>query len=371
MPDPLAQAQELYERLDANARKAVPGEPVVPDSVEAMVEVGLHAVMVPESLGGAELPIVDCIDVFAEVARADGSTGWCLMANAATIAFFGAWAGDDFVEALFAEGVPLAAGQLAPNGVAVPDGDGYRLTGDYQFGSGINHSSWVGAGVLTQEDDSRYLVALLPREQAELRGGWDVLGLEATASWDYHVEGAWVPVDATFDFFDPGEHRGGPGYELGVFGLTSAGHAGFALGVTARALEELARIGATKTRMGASGALRDSERFLIALADLDARARSAASWVRESFARAERTAVETGQVDTAELALARQATVHATHEGAAVVREAYLLAGTDALRAGPLQRCFRDLHAGTQHFFAGDFARLDAGRALLAAAEQD
>jgi hypothetical protein len=29
--------------------------------------------------GGAELPLLDALDVFAEVARADGSAGWCLM----------------------------------------------------------------------------------------------------------------------------------------------------------------------------------------------------------------------------------------------------------------------------------------------------
>jgi hypothetical protein len=66
------------------------------------------------------------------------------------------------------------------------------------------------------------------------------------------------------------------------------------------------------------------------------------------------------------VALARQSTVFATQDGAAVVRDAYLLAGTDALRDGPLQRCFRDIHAGTQHFFAGDFATIEAGKALLA-----
>src|SRR5690606_23184855 len=89
------------------------------------------------------------------------------------------------------------------------------------------------------------------------------------------------------------------------------------------------------------------------------------AWVREAFGTAERTALATGSADPSELALARQATVHATQDGAAVVRDAYLLAGTDALRAGPLQRCFRDMHAASQHFFAGEFSSLDAGRALL------
>jgi alkylation response protein AidB-like acyl-CoA dehydrogenase len=154
-------------------------------------------------------------------------------------------------------------------------------------------------------------------------------------------------------------------YELGVLGLTSAGHAGFAIGVVRRALDELREIARTKERMGASAPLRDKESFIIALANLESRARSAAAWVFDCFNGAERTAVRTGKADPTELALARQSTVHATQDGAAVVRDAYLLAGTDALRAGPLQRCFRDMHAATQHFFAGEFSSLDAGRALL------
>jgi alkylation response protein AidB-like acyl-CoA dehydrogenase len=158
-------------------------------------------------------------------------------------------------------------------------------------------------------------------------------------------------------------------YELGVMGLTSAGHAGFALGVVRRALDELTAIARAKQRMGSSASLRDSERFLIELANLESRARSAASWVRERFAVAEATALETGAADPTEVLLARQATVHATQDGADVVRRAYLLAGTDALRDGPLQTCFRDIHAGSQHFFAGELASIELGRALLAAEE--
>jgi alkylation response protein AidB-like acyl-CoA dehydrogenase len=287
------------------------------------------------------------------------------MANAATIAFFGAWGGDDFAHDLFADGVPLAAGQFAPNGMAEPEGDGYRITGDYNFGSGVNHSDWIGAGVLTTDDPSRLLMALLPRSAVTMQDGWDVLGLEATASWDYTIREIWVPDGATFDFFAPVQRRGGRVYELGVLGLTSAGHAGVAIGVVRRALDELRHIATTKSRMGASAPLKDKESFILALSSLESRARSAACWVRDTFATAEDTALRTGRADPTEVALARQSTVHATQDGAAVVRDAYLLAGTDALRAGPLQRCFRDMHAASQHFFAGEFASLEAGRALL------
>jgi alkylation response protein AidB-like acyl-CoA dehydrogenase len=355
----------LYSLIDENAQQAPPTAPVSQASVDALTNTGLHAVMVPTAVGGGEAPIVECIDAVAEISRADGSTGWCLMANIATIAFFGAWAGDDFARELFADGVPLAAGQFAPNGTAEPDDGGFRISGDYNFGSGVNHSSWIGAGVLTTEDESRLLMALVPRSAATMQDGWDVLGLEATASWDYTIRDTWAPEGATFDFFAPVQHRGGPIYQLGVLGLTSAGHAGVALGVVRRALDELRHIATTKARMGASAPLREKEGFLLALTTLESRARSAAGWVRDTFATAEATAIRTGEANPKEVALARQSTVFATQDGADVVREAYLLAGTDALRRGPLQRCFRDMHATTQHFFAGEFATLEAGRALL------
>ncbi len=273
---PVEAAKDLYDLVDRNARAARPTDPVPDATVTALFDAGLHTMLVPREAGGSETPIVECIDAVAEISRADGSAGWCLMANAATIAFFGAWAGDDFAEELFADGVPLAAGQFAPNGVATPDDGGYRITGDYHFGSGVNHSTWIGAGVLTAEDDSRLLMALLPRAEVTMQGGWDVLGLEATASWDYSIRDAWVPEGATFDFFAPVQRRGGAMYQMGVLGLTSAGHAGVAIGVVRRALDELRLIATTKARMGASAPLRDKEGFLLALASLESRARAAA-----------------------------------------------------------------------------------------------
>ena len=361
-------ARDLFELVDGNAREAG-SEPVPHATVDALAAAGLHAVMTPRALGGLETSVVEAIDVFAEIARADGSAGWCLMANAVTVAFFGAWAPDDFTKTLFADGVPLAAGQFAPNGVAVPDGDGYRITGDYHFGSGVRHSAWVGAGVMTappEGTDAQMLFALVPAADVQFTGNWDVLGLQSTASWDYSINDVWVSANATFDFFAPVRRRGSAAYELGVMGLTSAGHAGFALGVVRRALDELTAIARAKHRMGSASALRDSDRFLCELANLEARTRAAASWVRQRFAAAERTALETGSTDPTEVLLARQATVHATQDGADVIRRAYLLAGTDALRAGPLQTCFRDIHAGSQHFFAGDLASIELGRAFLA-----
>jgi alkylation response protein AidB-like acyl-CoA dehydrogenase len=367
----LAAARELRSTIDANAAKAG-NEPVPVETVQALQQAGLFGAMAPRELGGAELPLLGAIDVFAEVARADGSAGWCLMAGASAVAYFGAYGGDEFTETLFADGVPLVAGQFAPNGVGVPEADGYRLTGNYQFGSGLHYADWVGAGFLVQPPEgsdapARYLFGVVPKDQVELRGNWDVLGLGATASWDYGIRGAFVPEGATFLFAAPTRRRGGRVYELGVIAQTAAGHAAFAIGVTRRALDELRTLAKTKVRMGAGAFLKDDERFLHSLGTLESRFASACAWVCEAFGRIERMVLESGRLDPVENNQVRQATVHVTQEGADIVRQAYLLAGTTALRDCPLQRCFRDIHAGSQHFFASPASTLDYARDLMGA----
>jgi len=362
----LAAARDLRGLIDGGATD----DAHVPDAtMKALVEAGLAGVLAPREVGGAELPITDALDVFAEVSYADGSAGWCLMASASVTGFFGAWAGDDFARECFADGVPLAAGQFAPNGTARRDGDGWRVTGDYQFGSGIAHAEWVGAGVLTETDGAPdanpdFLLALFPAAQATRTGNWDVLGLRATASEDYQVRDVFVPDSATFDFFAPVRRRGGSLYDLGVLGLTTIGHAGFAVGVTRRAVDELVAIASTKHRMGAASPMRDSERFLVELGTLEGRFRAARAFVYEAFGDAQRAA-DDGGLTPQHVNAVRQATVHVTQAGADIARQAYLLAGTTALRDCPLQRAFRDLHAGTQHFVTSTAATQDFARDLL------
>ena len=366
----LDRARELRSLIDENAAKS-DGLPIPQETVHALVDAELHKVMVPAAVGGLEMPVNDCIDIWSEVSWADGSVGWCLMASCAATAYFAAWCPDEHVEQMFADGVPLSAGQFAPNGIATPEGDGFRISGHYSFGSGINHAQWAGAGVITEEPegtDPRYLFAIYPVDQAQITGNWEVMGLQATASYDYTLDEVYVPATATFDMFDITVYRGGPLYQLGVMPLTAAGHAGFAIGVVQRGLDELRSVARSKHRMGEAAPLAESDRFVHEIGQLESRFRAARTWLHEVFATAERNVTETGQVDPADVILTRQATVFVTQEGADILRRAYLLAGTDALRSGGLQRAFRDIHAGTQHVFAGAAPTVEFGRALLDAA---
>jgi alkylation response protein AidB-like acyl-CoA dehydrogenase len=118
--------------------------------------------------------------------------------------------------------------------------------------------------------------------------------------------------------------------------------------------------------MGAATSLDESERFLFEYGQLEGRWRAGRAWVHEVVAAAEAEAEATGSITPRTANLVREACRHVNQGGADIARQAYLLAGTRALRDGPLQRAFRDLHAGSQHFFASPSAAIDLARTLLA-----
>src|SRR4051794_37520793 len=91
----------VFER-EAAAAEAT-GE-LTPATVSALQDAGLFSLMVPASLGGAEADAVTALEVLAEICRADGSTGWALLANVTSTAFAAAYCGDAVVKEMFVSG---------------------------------------------------------------------------------------------------------------------------------------------------------------------------------------------------------------------------------------------------------------------------
>ena len=355
----LERARDLRPMIDAAGAAAAGAHATTlpQELVDACFEAGLYGTLSPRAVGGAELPIAECLDVFAEVAYADGSAGWSLMAGATAACFFGAYCADSFTDEMFAGGVvPVVAGQFAPNGTAVPDGDGFRLTGQYSFGSGIAHADWVGGGAFTappEGEPAEFRLMVVPRSEAEVLGNWNVLGLRATASYDYRID-ADVPAHATFEFFSPTRYRGGPMYDLGVIILTEIGHMGWTMGVVRRAIDEGVAIAKGRARMAAPSVIAEDPRFRHDFAMAVSRFEAAETWCRQAFSRAEQTADAGSGRDPVLATHVKQSATLLTQEGLAVVRCLYEWCGTEALRDGPLQRCFRDMHGGSQHVLVGD-----------------
>jgi alkylation response protein AidB-like acyl-CoA dehydrogenase len=377
--DPLAAARSLAALIDAEAATGDDGRTLTGPVVDAIIHAGLFELMVPRELGGIEADAVTTLAVFEELSRADGSTGWSFLANATTTAFAAAYTGDAAVKEMFGGARPaIHAGMLGPRGEAARIDGGYRVHGHYSFGSGCAHAGWIGAGTLVTHDGAfvtapsglpEMRVVFVPRDRVVFLDNWDVLGLSGTGSFDYELPDQFVDDAFTFPLTAEVARRGGPVYRLGVLALTSIGHCGFALGVGRRALEEIARISATKQRMGATTPIREQQLFQHDFAFQEAALRAARAYAFEVFGAAQAT-VENGDGLTAEqLHRVRQATTYATRVAAEATRFAYTWAGTDALRPSPLQRCFRDMHAATQHIFVDNSTLTNAAPILLATYE--
>jgi alkylation response protein AidB-like acyl-CoA dehydrogenase len=376
-PDLVARARVLAPVIEADALEAEQSGTTTKRVVDAVAEQQLFWTMVPTVCGGLEAPIATALGVFEALAYADGSTGWSVMANATSSAFAALYCEDDAVVTMFPAGSPgIHAGMFGPVGNAVAEDGGYVFSGSYRFGSGCAHATWLAAGVIESKDGEpvvtdaglpSMLVGFLPPEAVDLRGNWDVLGLAGTGSYDYAIDEQHVPEGFTFKLLEAEPKRGGTMYQLGLFGLVASGHAGFAMGVGMRALDEVLAIAATKMRMGSFEAVTAQQLFQYDFAMHDAAMRAARAYVYDAFGEAEATVLAGLPCSLVQQQRLRQATSYATRVAADVARFAYTWAGTDALRnPSVLQRCFRDIHAGTQHIYVDNNTLTGYTQALLA-----
>lgn len=377
---PLERARAIARVLDANAQRAQDERTLPAESVEALAGAGLFSLCLPRELGGEEPDFAGAIAVWEEVARADGSAGWTLMANASGAAAAAAFLSDEAVGALF-PGDPAATvgGQFAPRGTAVAEGAGFRVTGRYGFGSGTAHAAWIAAGFIPLHDGRPVMaegglpemrVALVPRERVRFTDGWHVMGLQGTGSYDYEVDDVLVPDGFHFRLFEREPRRGGETFRalfrLGMMPFTGAGHAAFALGVGRRALDEIRGIARERQRMGDPTPLAGRLTFQRDYIRAEAKLRAARLLVLDTFADALATSRRGAPASLEQRALLRTAATFATEAAREACDFAHERAGTPAIRDGsPLQRCFRDIHTGSQHVFIGEKIYTDAADVLL------
>lgn len=339
---------------------------------EPVVE-GLHrdellGMWVPKALGGAELDPVSSLQVIENLAYGDPSAGWVLMASALAIGTGAAYLGDEAVETLFRPGarLPVIAGQGTRPGVAVPQDGGFLLTGSWAFASGIKHGTHIHTlGLVDGTNEARIFV--LPVEQAELIDNWDVMGLRATGSIDYKIDSVFVPEAFTHMSTTETPKRGGSLYHMGIIGFAGIAHSGWACGIGRRLLDELAA--AVQSRGGAAGPQGSSPSFQEEYAKAEAKYRSARALVYETWNDVTATLDRGDALSTRQHTLIRLALAHSTWSAHDVALFVYKAAGTSGLRAGTVQRLFRDMHAGTQHVTSSPPVYQAIGRELAGLAE--
>jgi indole-3-acetate monooxygenase len=362
-------------------------------TVSALRASGLFTIGAPRALGGAECDPLTQVEVFEAMTRIDTSAGWCLLIGAMSTALAGAYLGDRAVARIF-EGArggsggltaphaawPICAGLLSPAGVAERVPGGYRVSGRWGWGSGIRHSSWVftcavvaapGAPPAPPANGPPEMISLaVPTRQVTIEDTWHVAGLKGTGSCHYSMAEVFVEDDYICPFPLAPARRGGPLYRLPIIALLTPAHVGFALGVARRALDEIAVVARSKVRLWSQAPLLHHQPFQMDLGRAQAKLGAARALAFEALGSAWATMVRGGALSTEQWSAIRLASTYVTEIAAEVTAMAYHHGGGGALYASsPLQRCFRDIHAATQHVAATDDAHEFAGKVLLGIAE--
>ena len=121
----VTRAQGLTPLVIAEADEAERLQHLTDTVVHAFQEAGLYRMLLPRELGGAELSLPEAMQVVETNARADGSTGWCLMVGNIELGTGGAYLPDRGIERVLAQGPDIViAGHGIPRGVARPAGGG-------------------------------------------------------------------------------------------------------------------------------------------------------------------------------------------------------------------------------------------------------
>jgi alkylation response protein AidB-like acyl-CoA dehydrogenase len=339
-------------------------EPVV----EALHREGLYGIWVPRTIsGGAELDVVSSLRVIENVSYGDPSAGWVLMAAALAIGTGAAYLGDDAVGELFSGSrLPTIAGQGTRPGKAVPRDGGFLLSGAWSFASGIRHSTHIHTlGIIEGTGEPRIFV--LPVRQATLVDNWDVLGLRGTGSIDYTIDSVFVPEAYTHFAVTDVPKRGGALYTIGIIGFAVICHSAWGCGIGRRLLDELAA--SLKVKMGRAGTLAESDSFQEQYAKIEGTYRAARALVYETWSDVKDTMDRGERLSVRQHTLMRLAMAHVTWSSQEVAAFVYKSAGTTALRAGTMQRLFRDMHAGTQHVTSSPPVFRAIGRELAGLAD--
>ena len=151
---------------------------------------GLFRLLVPKSLGGEEMDVLDYLDVVQAIAYADGSAGWCLN-QGAVFATTSGRAPRPLAEEVWGNPNTVVANGPPQGPKSEPTEGGYRLTGAWAFSSGCHHANWIAAVSSGSGQPPR--LHLLPKEDVEFIDAWDVQGLRGTGSFSFTTHELFVP----------------------------------------------------------------------------------------------------------------------------------------------------------------------------------
>jgi len=370
----LARARTLKPRLRERAEESERIRRMPDTTVADFVGLELYRIMQPRRFGGCEYGWDVWCECLLELAQGDGSQAWAMMVHNEYVQLLGACSDRVQEEIWGANPRALISSSFQPVGKVERKSGGYTLStisARWGFSSGIDEASWIIVGGIAPERGLTYFI--VPREVVTIVDDWYVAGLAGSGSKSFTIAEAFVPDYRTIGDQELNDGRG-PGVRADSAAISryprkagaGLGIAAVPLGVAIGMLEDFKAVARERAQGGrapvdqATG-LRISE----CAAELEA-ARS----VMLENARECMRVLEAGE----ELSVEQRVRARRTAGYAALIAQRasdklYAAAGSGAIRhSSPLQRGFRDVHAGANHIgvswetSAGAYGELSLGR---------
>ena len=195
--DDQAAIGSVLPMLAAHRDETEAGRSVSPESIAALKAAGLARLMTPVNNGGSGATLRAQVYACSELARACPASSWVLMVCGAHNWMSGGFSQQCRSE-LFDDAANLMIpGTLASQGQFKKAEGGWRLSGRWQFCSGVDHSPWllIGAGrAKNSVGGPGSLHVMLPRSDVEVDDTWHTLGMCGSGSKDVVLDDVFVPA---------------------------------------------------------------------------------------------------------------------------------------------------------------------------------
>ncbi|MEM0986589.1 MAG: acyl-CoA dehydrogenase family protein [Pseudomonadota bacterium] len=374
-PDVKAAAAAIVPSIRARIEDIEAGRRLPADLAAALASAGVFRMVTPRAYGGLELSPREIVETVEILATADASVGWCAMIGATT-AMNAAYMAPEFAEEIYGDPAIITGGVFAPMGKAVDEGDHYRVTGRWQWGSGSANCTWLCGGAIVTDADGQLKrldsgapenrMMVFPASDAELLDTWHTMGLKGTGSGDIAVNDIRVPKGRTVSLLSDKPRIDGALYAFPAFGLLALGVAGAALGNARGALDDFKALATRKKNQGSAKTLSERQVIQAEYAKQEAAWRAARAYLFDEIDRAWAVAQSTGALPVDQRGALRMACTHMVRTSADICRMTHDLAGgVDVYTNSAIQRRFRDAHAMTAHIVTAPATWELTGRILM------
>lgn len=175
------------------------------ENVAAIEESDLIGLIIPKERGGYGIDSwVWVADVVGEVGRVCGASGWCFDLLIHHHWVLGMFPGEAQDLVYKTDKRAKIGTSFMPTGRATPTPGGFRITGEWQYSSGINDSDWAILSAILPSDKGlpEIRFALFGPGEFNVKDTWNAMGLKGSGSNNVLVRDVFVREEHTLPMVD-------------------------------------------------------------------------------------------------------------------------------------------------------------------------